>query len=351
MPDPAAFNAEIIQSSARVIAAEAAERLLADRPQAHAFGTPPFQAWHEHITARLIELAAAMRAGEPDLFRARLAWARAAFESRGLNPDELAASLTAIEQALADQLPPGGPDAARPYLDAAAAALNGDPAHHTPEIVGRHGDTAARYLLALLEGDRRAATDVITDACDAGLSPRDAMLGVLIPVEREVGRMWHLGEIAIGEEHFVTATANLVLGTLRTRLPMAEPNGRSVLIASVIGNSHELAGRVAGLLLESAGWRVIDLGSETPAPDLVRAAADFRVDLIVLGAMLSTQAEAARRAIAAIRADADTASIPVIVGGHVFDEAPDLWKKIDADAHARTLAGIVELASATTRAG
>jgi 5-methyltetrahydrofolate--homocysteine methyltransferase len=172
----------------------------------------------------------------------------------------------------------------------------------------------------------------------------------MVPVAREIGRMWHLGEIAIGEEHFTTANAQLLMGVIRQRLPMQPLNGRSVLIASVPGNKHELAGRIAGLLLESEGWRVIDLGTEMPAPDLVRAVDDFNADLVVLGVMLATQVEAARVTMHALGTDPRTASIPVIVGGHVFDDAPGLWKKMGAHAHARTIGHVVELADSVLKA-
>ena len=163
------------------------------------------------------------------------------------------------------------------------------------------------------------------------------MLDVLIPVAREVGRLWHLGEVAIGEEHFLTSTTMLALGWLRGLMPRPEPNGRSVMIGAVQGNKHELAGRIAGLVLESAGFRVVDLGAETPAPDMVRAAGDFGVDAVLLGVMLTTQIESARHAIGLFRGDERAASIAIVVGGHVFDEAPELWGRIGADGHARTI--------------
>jgi 5-methyltetrahydrofolate--homocysteine methyltransferase len=346
-PDP--FHAEIIESSARALGAHAAEILLETNPDAHAFGTPAFRGWQEHLAARLQELAGALRAGEPALFGAALAWAKLAFESRGIDPAELTGSIEALRVALREGLPLSGEDAVEPCLRAARSALTRPTEHAPPAMAGPHGELAARYLVALLGGDRRAAIALLVGAMDDALHPRDALLHVIVPAAREVGRMWHLGEVGIGEEHFCTATASLLMGAVRERLEMEEPNGRCVVIASVPGNRHELAGRIAGLLLESGGWRVVDLGTEMPARDLVEAAGDFRADLIVLGAMLTTQVETARVTLSAIRADGRTAQVPVIVGGHVFDEAPGLWRRIDADAHARTIGQVVELADALTR--
>lgn len=349
MTEQAVFHAAIIENSARMLAAHAAELLIERCPTASAFGDPAFNRWQDHLAGRLHELGGAMRAGEPDLFGARLHWARLAFQARGLDADELTACVDALSETLAEHLPPGGPAAVAPFIESARAWLARPAAEPPPNITGPHGELAARHLAAILDGDRRAAIGALTDAMDHGLPARDALLHVMIPVSREIGRMWHLGEIAIAEEHFTTATAQLLMGVIRERLTMRPANGRAVLIASVPGNKHELAGRIAGLLLESAGWRVIDLGTEMPASDLVRAAGDFGADLIVLGVMLATQVEAARVTMHALRSDPRTASIPVIVGGHVFDDAPQLWKKMGANAHARTVGHVVDLADSVLK--
>jgi len=339
MPDPAAFHAQIIESGARAIAAGAAERLLEAAPNAHAFGKPAFPAWHEHLTGRLLELVGAMRAGEPALFCGRLDWARLAFEARGLDTAELRESIDAIEHALREDLPPGGTDAIAPYLEAARDGLSRNADAEPPALsgAGPNGRLASGYMLALLEGDRRGAIALLESAVAKGMTAETVMLDVLIPVAREVGRQWHLGEVAIGEEHFVTNSAMLALGWLRGLMPQCEPDGRSVMIGAVPGNRHDLAGRIAGLILESAGFRVVDLGAETPAPDMVRAAGDFGVDGVLLGVMLGTQIESARHAIAQFRADERTAGVFIVVGGHVFDEAPELWERIGANGHARTI--------------
>lgn len=349
MTEQAVFHAAIIENSARMLAAHAAELLLERCPNAAAFGNPAFKGWQEHLAGRLYELGGAMRAGEPDLFGARLHWARLAFHARGLDASELTDCVDALSEALTEHLPPGGPAAVAPFMASARAWLARPASEPPPNITGPHGQLAARHLSAMLEGDRRTAIGVLTDAMDHGLPPRDAMLHVMVPVAREIGRMWHLGEIAIGEEHFTTATAQLLMGVIRQRLTLRPPNGRCVLIASVPGNKHELAGRMAGLLLESEGWRVVDLGTEMPAMDLVRAIDDFHADLVVLGVMLATQVEAARVTMDALRNDPRSASIPVIVGGHVFDDAPGLWKKMGAHAHARTIGHVIELADSVLK--
>jgi methanogenic corrinoid protein MtbC1 len=348
--DAANFHAAIIESSARALAAHATELLLERRPSAHAFGQPAFRSWQDHLAGRLLELAGAMRAGEPGLFGDQLHWGKIAFAARGLDAAELEASTDALHEALIEGLPPGASEAVSPFLAAARAALKREVRSTAPAIAGPHGELASRYLVALLEGDRRQAIGMVLDALDEGLSPRDALVHVLVPVAREVGRMWHLGEVTIGEEHFTTTTASLLLGVVRQRMKMLAPSDRCAVIASVPGNRHDLAGRIAGLLLEAAGWRVIDMGVEMPAPDLVRSVGDFEADVVVLSVMLTTQLDTAQATVNALKADERAARAAIVVGGHVFDQAPTLWKRMGTDAHARTLGQITEIADAAWKA-
>ena len=73
------------------------------------------------------------------------------------------------------------------------------------------GRLASEYLLAVLEGDRRRASHVILDTVDGGRAIRDVYLQVLLPAQREVGRMWLVGEVNVAEEHFASATTKMVM--------------------------------------------------------------------------------------------------------------------------------------------
>lgn len=168
------------------------------------------------------------------------------------------------------------------------------------------------------------------------MAARDVLLKVLVAAEREAGRMWHLGEISVGEEHLITGTTSLALGLVAGRLAAAEPNGKTVVVGSLLDNHHELAVRVAGLLLEEEGWRVIDLGSETPAEDLLGVVRDHGADLVVVSAMLVTQLDAISALARALSDGRVGSGVPLLVGGHAFDDSPNLWRTIGAAGLAPT---------------
>jgi methanogenic corrinoid protein MtbC1 len=100
------------------------------------------------------------------------------------------------------------PSLAADYLTRALEAFDDEPAELSTRLLPDtpEGRLAAEYLLAVMEGDRRRASQLILDAVDQGQSVRDVYLRVLLPAQQEVGRMWLVGEINVAEEHFASAT-------------------------------------------------------------------------------------------------------------------------------------------------
>jgi methanogenic corrinoid protein MtbC1 len=197
------------------------------------------------------------------------------------------------------------------------------------------GNTEDRHALAYLEtilaGNPRGAVEQVLGAVDGGMSVKDAYLKVLLPAQREVGRMWHAGELNIAEEHVTTATTQQAMTLLCARSPRpSSREERTVVLACVAGNVHDIAIRATSDFFDMAGWRAISLGPDVPHEDIARSVQDFNADVVVLAATLDNHLRALRRAIETIRALEDGGA-KIIVGGQVFERVPDLWRRIGAD--------------------
>jgi methanogenic corrinoid protein MtbC1 len=234
----------------------------------------------------------------------------------------------------------------RPCFAAATAALE-SPAATPPTQVSAdtpEGRLAAGFLAAILEGDRRAACALVLSAVRQGtLTAPDAYTHVLSPALREMGRMWHLGEVNVAEEHFATATALTLMSQVLTLWDHAPANGRTVVSASVEGNTHEIGARMVADFFEAAGWRAITLGASVPAADLACAAADYRADIVALSVMLSSQLPAFRETCRLVRRDAPRARI--LAGGAGLHDIPGLALENGAHAFARSPAEAVDIAA------
>jgi methanogenic corrinoid protein MtbC1 len=209
---------------------------------------------------------------------------------------------------------------------------------------------ARAYLTHLLERQQARAVDVLLDAVRSGRTVAEVYETVITPALGEVGRMWHLGEATVADEHYVTAATQSALAVLRSKLPQAERHGKRALAASVGGDLHDIGIRMVADLLESEGWQVDCLGANMPTVDLVEHAVDEmgrqQFHLIALSASTGLAVRAIAGAIEALRAASPEARTPVMVGGGVFALVPDLWKVVGADGCATSASDSVRVARA-----
>jgi methanogenic corrinoid protein MtbC1 len=123
---------------------------------------------------------------------------------------------------------------------------------------------------------------------------------------------------------------------------------KTVLLACVAGNVHDIAVRAISDFHEMAGWRAITLGPDIPHDEIARSVTSFDANVVVLAATLDPHLKAVQQVIKRIRAIEDR-DLKVIVGGPVFDRVPDLWKKVGADGYAARIEDAEPLGSRLTR--
>lgn len=340
------FAAQLLERGAAGYAGYAAAALLERNPDLRrTFGPDALGGWKTHLTQRLLELAAALTAAEPRVFVARVLWTARAFSARNQDAGSVRSSLEALREVLAERLPEAARAAPLDYLDQAVAALDAPAAPAdaaTLDPKKANDRLALRYLQKVLEGDVAGAVSEVVTATRQGLDVRAAYLDVLLPAQREVGRLWHLGEVSTAEEHMVTFTTQRAMAVLASAAPPAPANGKTAIVAAVATNAHDIGLRALADLYQMAGWRTIFLGADVPVEDLPGIVNYFQADLLLLGATLSTQLPRVQQAIAAARERSER-PLKVIVGGAAFDEATDAWRRFGADGYAARVDEAVSL--------
>ncbi len=345
-PHGNAFAGDLLERSASGYAGFAAALMLERDPGLRdRQGPAALTAWRSHLTQRVLELAAAVLAGEPRLFTGRVTWSRKAFTARGQDDLDLHNSVQALRDVLTERLPPQAQGLPVDYVDAALASLELPPPPPDSSELDpkRPADRLALdYLQKILEGNVAEAIGVVTAAALNGLGARAAYTDVLLPAQREVGRLWHAGEISIAEEHMVTAATQRTMAVVASQASKQPANGRTVVVAAVSGNVHDIGLRAAADMYQLTGWRVIFVGSDVPMQDLPTMLAFFEADLLMLGATLGTHIPRVAQAISSIRERCER-PVRVIVGGAAFDEAADLWEKVGSDGYAPTIERALEV--------
>ncbi len=337
--DPMA--AQLLGVSASAYAAYATDRFFEKVPEAKIqFGESAFSHWKDHFSERIKELSVAIAEQEPALFVSRVRWSRAAFQAREVSADLLRESLTCLDEVLQEELPTACREVPTKYLMLARESF--DESNHAPDGLDSNDPAtklAMQYLLKILEGNSGDAIKLVVDAHAQGMPIEDAYQ-VLMIAQREIGRMWHQAEINIAEEHVVTSTTERAMSVLAFQANKEAFNGLTVVSAAVAGNVHDIGVRLVSDFFEFAGWRAICLGSDLPAAETAQAVQFFDTSLVLLSAALTTQLNAVRETIQAIRAVKPDCKI--MVGGTALHDTPDLWSQLGADAYAASPTVAVE---------
>jgi 5-methyltetrahydrofolate--homocysteine methyltransferase len=113
-----------------------------------------------------------------------------------------------------------------------------------------------------------------------------------------------------------------------------------VVIGSVHGDLHDIGKNLVGIMLQGAGFEVIDLGNDVPAERFVDAAVKEGAPVIGLSALLTTTMTTMGRVVELIRERGLAGRIKVIVGGAPV--SGEFAKEIGADAHGYDAANAVE---------
>jgi len=144
----------------------------------------------------------------------------------------------------------------------------------------------------------------------------------IAPFLIRIGRAWRSGNLEIAHEHHVSEQLNDFLSS-RWRPLSERASGPTGICATVPGEDHAIGLHIAALVLAMANWRVVFLGSQTPAEDIVSAADWNGAGAAVISFSSNFDEGNAIRAVSAIRSDLDD-EIHLVVGGAGAPPAGDL---------------------------
>jgi len=179
----------------------------------------------------------------------------------------------------------------------------------------------------------RAEIDAGTDI-DSILN--DGMIGAM----DEVGKQFSEGVLFVPE---MLMAAQAMKGGLAILKPFltgdAAMSRGTVVIGTVKGDLHDIGKNLVAMIMEGAGFKVVDLGPDVDAEKFVKAAKENNADVVALSALLTTTMPAMEATIAVLK----EAALPVktIIGGAPVTQA--FADQIGADGYSDDAPGGVEL--------
>ena len=270
MTTTAEFAAELIRTSERGLASAALARLEQNHQELLAELPVGFASPRDDVRVRLQHLAAAVEFERPELFAHSVQWYAVALRHRGVADAYLHETLGALREALDEELPKSAQPIVSRMLDAGREALTSvefEPPSHL-EVGSPHGRLAGQFLLATLEGRGDDAVALVRQSIADGMTVAQLHDEILVPVQRETGRMWLMGEIQIAEEHFSSQVVDRVLWAAQDSLAQPPVDAPRVLLMGTSGDVHSFGLRMIAQRLQAEGLRVHNLGPDMPAHDL-----------------------------------------------------------------------------------
>ncbi len=190
-----------------------------------------------------------------------------------------------------------------------------------------------RVYTAILEGDQTVVAVNVQAALDAALAPEDILNDGLVAAMGEVGRRFEAGEYFVPEMLVAARAMQNGLKLLKPRLIQSGVMAAGkVIIGTVAGDLHDVGKNLVGMMLEGAGFEVIDLGTDVKPEAFVAAAREFRPDFIGMSALLTTTMPNMNYTIQALEAAGLRKQVKVMIGGAPVTE--QYAKKIGADGFA-----------------
>ena len=195
----------------------------------------------------------------------------------------------------------------------------------------------------IVEGDIAGTQELAERALEEGVEPQALINSYLVPAMEEVGNRFESGEIFVPEMLVSARAAGTIL---KLTEPHLDQDGSQALgtvaLGTVKGDPHDIGKNIVGMMLRSAGFKIIDLGTDVGPEQFVRAIAEQGADMVGMSALLTTTMGSMRATLEAINEAGLRDGVKVIIGGAPITDA--FAQEIGADGYAQDAAAAVRLA-------
>ncbi len=207
-----------------------------------------------------------------------------------------------------------------------------------PEIRKDEADDLQALKEAVIIGQRVKATELTRKALESGADPQDLISTTLIPALNSVGERFEKKQIFVPEMMMAARTMQACVDLLQPLMTKEETGKQeTVVLGTVAGDLHDIGKNLVKLLLESSGFKVIDLGVNIPAAQFVEAARTHQPRVIGLSSLLTTGDPYVEETVKAIRQSDPAGKVKVVCGGAALTTR-FVEEVCGADAHARNAA-------------
>jgi len=195
----------------------------------------------------------------------------------------------------------------------------------------------------VIGGKFKDIEEQVQRAVDSGADLNRLINDALISAMDIVGKKFADGDIYVPEMLVSATTMKRGLDIIKPLLRSAEVENRgTILMGTVKGDLHDIGKNLVTMMLEGAGFRIIDLGVNVEIENLIDVLKKEKADILGLSALLTTTMPEMKKVIETLKAEGLRDQVKVIVGGAPIDQG--FADKIGADGYGADAAEAVQLA-------
>jgi 5-methyltetrahydrofolate--homocysteine methyltransferase len=195
----------------------------------------------------------------------------------------------------------------------------------------------------VIEGNAPLVQQKVQEALDQGLEPGHILNQGMIAAMAEVGRRFEEGDFFVPEMLIAARAMQSGMALLKPHLQQADIKAMGrVAIGTVKGDLHDIGKNLVAMMLEGAGFEIVDLGTDVSPEKFIEAVKSQGANVVAMSALLTTTMPNMKNTVEALRAAGLREQVKVIIGGAPVTDA--YAKQIGADGFAPDASRAVALA-------
>lgn len=204
-------------------------------------------------------------------------------------------------------------------------------------------DTLQQIKDAVINRQRTEIQGLVTRAIEEGIEPKSIIDQGLISAMDVIGQLFSDSEIFVPEMLVSALTMKLGLDSVKPMLKSDDSEAKgTIIVGTVKGDIHDIGKNIVKMMLEGAGFKVVDLGVDLTVEKLIEKIEAIGPDILGLSALLTTTMPEMKRAIQELQAKGLKEKVKVMVGGAPVSNA--FAEEIGADGYGADAAEAVVLA-------
>lgn len=195
---------------------------------------------------------------------------------------------------------------------------------------------------AVVRGDEARVKELTQKFVEGGNDPLEIINEGLIAGMNIVGPRFKNGEMFVPEVLMSAKAMSAGLEIVKSVLTEADvPSIGTIVIGTVEGDLHDIGKNLVAMMIESAGFKVVNLGVDKSPQEFVQAVKEHNPDILAMSALLTTTMMNMKETIDALKEEGLRDKVKVIVGGAPVSQS--FADEIGADGYAPDAASAAEL--------